>query len=61
MGVPKTPEQLKAKAKKLLERARKIENERYVKLGKIVDKHYKNDFAGFDIERFKQEVKQHYE
>ncbi len=52
----KTPEDLEAKAKMLLEKAMKMQNARYIKIGKLVESFEKNDFQKFNLESFKHEV-----
>jgi len=52
----KDPKKLREQAKKLIEQAEKIENERAVRLGKMVLKYAENNFENFEIEKFKKEV-----
>ena len=57
-GRESNPEVLKAKAKELLTRAKKIEERRFKELGQLVYDYYKKDFSDFDIEQFKSEIKE---
>lgn len=52
----KTPQELREQAKRLLEQAEKIENERATKIGNLVIKYEANGFEGFDPETFKKEI-----
>ncbi|MBF0558843.1 MAG: hypothetical protein HQL08_08690 [Nitrospirae bacterium] len=52
----KTARELREEAKRLLQQADKIENERAIKIGKIVLKHVDNNFKDFNLEAFKKEV-----
>ncbi len=52
----RNPKKLREQAKKLIELAEKIENERAIKIGKLVLKYAENDFADFNLEKFKKEV-----
>ncbi|MEW6741018.1 MAG: hypothetical protein AB1325_14095 [Nitrospirota bacterium] len=52
----KDPKKLREQAKKLLAEAEKIENERLIKIGKLVFKYAATDFADFDLSKFKEEV-----
>jgi len=52
----KDPKKLREQAKKLLAEAEKIENERFVKIGKLVMKYHEAGFEDFDIEKFKNEI-----
>ena len=54
------PEELKAKAKELLDKAAQIENRQFLRLGKLVDQYAKDNFQNFDLSAFKQEVKKCY-
>jgi hypothetical protein len=51
------PEKLKAKAQELLNKAKEIEEKQFVKIGRIVYDYHQKDFEGFDLEKFKGEVK----
>jgi valyl-tRNA synthetase len=55
------PEVLKAKAKELLNKAKKIEERRFKEVGQLVYEHYTKDYADFDIEQFKSQVKEVFE
>lgn len=52
----KDPKKLREQAKKLLAEAEKIENERFIKIGKLVLKYAETDFENFDVSKFKEEV-----
>jgi len=51
------PEVLKAKAQELLNKAKEIEEKQFVKIGRIVYDYHQKGFEGFDMEKFKGEVK----
>jgi hypothetical protein len=51
------PEKLKAKAQKLLNKAKEIEEKQFVRIGKIVYDYHQKGYEGFDLETFKGEVK----
>lgn len=53
----KDPKKLREQAKKLLAEAEKIENEKFIKIGKLFLKYAEADFANFNLETFKEEVK----
>jgi hypothetical protein len=55
-GLKKTPEQLREQARLLLERAKKLENERAVKIGNLIIKHEASGFEGFTLESLKNEI-----
>ncbi len=52
----KDPKKLRIEAQKLLETAERIENEKLIRIGKLVTKYAENDFSDFDVEKFKNEV-----
>ena len=52
-----TPEILKAKAQELLKKAKEIEEKQFIKIGKVVYDYYQKSFEGFELEKFKEEVK----
>ena len=52
-----TPEILKAKAQELLKKAKEIEEKQFVKIGKVVYDYLQKDFEGFELGKFKGEVK----
>jgi hypothetical protein len=52
------PQKLREQAKKLLTQADKIENERAVRIGKLVLKYAENNFADFELEKLKKEVRE---
>jgi hypothetical protein len=55
-GRQSSPETLKAKAQKLLERAKSIEERKFKQAGELVYEYHKKDFADFDREQFKSQV-----
>jgi hypothetical protein len=55
-GLKKTPEQLRAEAAALLERAKKLENERAIRIGNLIIKYEANSFEGFTLESLKNEI-----
>jgi len=55
-GKKNDPEILRAKAKELIELAEHIEQEKFIKIGKLTMKHYENDFQSFDTKQFKKEI-----
>jgi len=57
-GRVSNPEVLKAKAQELLNKAKKIEERRFKELGQLVYDYYKKDFSDFDIEQFKNQVRE---
>ena len=59
MAKKQTPEELRERAKKLIQQARELENARVLKAGEITKKHMENDFA--DVEAFKEEIKSVFE
>ena len=52
------PEILKAKAQELLRKAKEIEEKQFIKIGKVVYDYFQKDFEGFELEKFKAEVKE---
>jgi len=50
------PQVLKAKAQKLLQKAKEIEEKQFVRIGKIVYDYHQKGFEGFDLETFKGEI-----
>lgn len=57
-GRQSDPEVLKAQAQELLRKAKKIEDKRFKEVGQLVYNYFKNDFSGFEVEKFKGEVKE---
>jgi len=57
-GRESNPEVLKARAQELLNKAKKIEERRFKELGQLVYDYYKKDFSDFDIEQFKNQVRE---
>lgn len=49
-------EELRKKAKKILEDAEKMEEKRIYKMGQVVLKMEKSGFENFDLTKFKEEV-----
>lgn len=56
MSNKKTPGQLRAEAAALLKRAEKLENERAIRIGKLVIKYESSGFEGFTLEKLKNEI-----
>ena len=54
-----TPEELRERARKMMLKAKEIENARILKVGEIARKHMANDFT--DMEAFKAEIKNVFE
>ncbi|MFZ6007209.1 MAG: hypothetical protein ACOYU2_06090 [Nitrospirota bacterium] len=52
----RTAQELREQAKKLIEQAEKIENERAIKIGNLIIKYEAADFEGFDLEAFKKQI-----
>lgn len=52
----KSAEELKRKAQELLKKAQELEQKKYLKLGRLTEKHHKDGFK--DLEAFKKEVAQ---
>jgi hypothetical protein len=50
------PDQLKAKAQELLQKAREIEEKQFAAIGRIVHYYYQKGFEKFDLEKFKSEI-----
>jgi hypothetical protein len=50
------PDQLKAKAQELLQKAREIEEKQFAAIGRIVHNYYQKGFEKFDLEKFKSEI-----
>lgn len=59
MAKKQTPEELREKAKKLIQQAKELENARILRAGEITKKHMANGFA--ELEVFKQEIKSVFE
>lgn len=57
MNKETNPEILKAKANELLKKAREIEEKQFIKVGKVVYDYYQKSFEGFELEKFKEEIK----
>ena len=55
-GRERNPAVLKAEAQALLNRAKMIEERKFIQAGALVDKYYQQDFAEFDLEQFKREM-----
>lgn len=54
----KTAEELRKRAKELLEKARELERERARRIGELVMKYERKNFEGFELEKFVQEIKE---
>ena len=52
----KTSQELRDRAEKLLEQAKKIEADRAEKIGRLVMKYEADDFKGFELEKFRVEI-----
>ena len=52
----KSPVQLRQEARKLLNRAKKMEKQQHEKLGKLIRRYHSRDYRDFNIETFKQKV-----
>lgn len=52
----KTPKELREKARKLLKQAEELENKKTALIGKLVLTHRDDDFAGFDLKKFRAEI-----
>jgi chorismate-pyruvate lyase len=47
---------IREQARKLLEKAEKLEEQAHIKIGKMIAEHSRTEFRNFDLERFKIEV-----
>ncbi len=56
MARKKSPQVLRAEARKLIEHAERIEQQRKLKVGELVFQAYREKFKGFDLEGFKREA-----
>jgi len=52
----RSPLELRSEARKLLNRARKLELQQHEKIGKLVRRYHGSNFRDFDIEKFKRKV-----
>lgn len=52
----KDPKQLREEARKLIEKAKALESERAMKIGRLVMSYEEKDFSGFSLERFRSEI-----
>jgi hypothetical protein len=50
------PDAMEAKAKRLLEKAAELRNQKLIGVGKLVMQHHKNGFADFNLESFKKQI-----
>lgn len=57
-GRERDPELLRAEAQELLKKAKKIEEKKFKEAGQLVHEYHKNDFADFDMEQFKSDVRE---
>ncbi len=60
-GRVSNPETLKAKAQELLKKAKKIEEKKFKQAGQLVYEYHKKDFAEFDVEQFKSQMREVFE
>jgi hypothetical protein len=51
------PDKLRSQAQELLKRAKRIEERKFKEIGQLVHEHYQKDFADFDMEQFKIDIK----
>ena len=58
MNRESNPEMLRSKANELLRKAKQIEEKRFVQIGKLVSDYHKKDFEDFDLDQFKNEIKE---
>jgi len=56
MPKQRSPVQLRQEARKLLNRARKMEKQQYEKLGKMIRRYHSRDYRDFNIETFREKV-----
>ena len=56
-GRESDPEKLRLQAQELLNKAKRLEERKFKVIGQLVYEYYKKDFAGFDEEKFKGEVR----
>jgi hypothetical protein len=57
-GRERNPEVLRAEAQELINRAKKIEERKFKEVGQLVYEYHKKDFADFDMEQFKSQVRE---
>jgi hypothetical protein len=60
-GKERNPDVLRAEAQELLKKAKSIEEKKFKRAGELVSEYDKKDFADFDMEQFKSEVKEAFE
>ncbi|MGO9014881.1 MAG: hypothetical protein ACLQF0_07870 [Dissulfurispiraceae bacterium] len=51
-----SPDVIEAKAKKLLEKAAELRNQKLISVGKLVMQHHKAGFADFNLDLFKKQI-----
>jgi len=51
-----SPDAIEAKAKKLLEKAAELRNQKLISIGKLVAQHHKTGFADFSLDSFKKQI-----
>jgi len=51
-----SPDVIEAKAKKLLEKAAELRNQKLISVGKLVMQHHKAGFADFTLDSFKKQI-----
>ena len=56
MPKQRSPVQLRQEARKLLNRAKKMEKQQYEKLGRLVRRYHSRNYRDFDVETFKKKV-----
>jgi hypothetical protein len=56
MPKQRSPVQLRREARKLIDRARKMESRQYEKLGRLVRRYHSRDYRDFDVETFRKKV-----
>ncbi|MBI1912933.1 MAG: hypothetical protein HYS21_13155 [Deltaproteobacteria bacterium] len=49
-------QKLRERAARLLEKAEKLEDEKALKIGRMILKHKDNDFANFNLTEFKKQL-----
>lgn len=56
-GRERDPDLLRSEAQDLMKRAKKIEERRFKVVGHLLYEHHKEDYANFNLDTFKVEVK----
>lgn len=52
----KDPKQLREEARKLIEKAKALESERAMRIGRLIMSYEEKDFNGFDLDHFRSEI-----